>query len=61
MLVKIVKMRALFCLLVLLGLSKATPIGKVEDLRDLNLPSIDPYQPEPLPKIPIELGRRRKF
>ena len=46
-----------FCLLI--GISLSAPVegpGKINDL-----PTLDPYQPEKPPVVPIKLGHRSKF
>ena len=46
-----------FCLLI--GISLGAPVegpGKINDL-----PTLDPYQPEKPPVVPIKLGHRSKF
>ena len=47
----------IFCLLI--GISLGAPVegpGKINDL-----PTLDPYQPEKPPVVPIKLGHRSKF
>ena len=51
------KSMLIFCLII--GISLGAPVegpGKINDL-----PTLDPYQPEKPPVVPIKLGHRRKF
>ena len=53
-------MRALVIFFLLFSLTKAVPVQGPGPLNELDLPSLDPYQPEKAPSIPIQLGSRRK-
>ena len=53
-------MRALVTFFLLFSLAKAVPVEGPGPLNELDLPSLDPYQPEKAPSIPIQLGSRRK-
>ena len=51
------KLLLVFCLLI--GICLSAPVegpGKINDL-----PTLDPYQPEKPPVVPIKLGHRSKF
>merc|ERR1712107_388789 len=50
------KMKSIVIILILLGVSLGVPV----DIPKINdLPSLDPYQPEKPPNVPIKLGHRR--
>ena len=53
-------MRVLVTFFLLFSLAKAVPVEGPGPLNELDLPSLDPYQPEKAPSIPIQLGSRRK-
>ena len=52
-------MKSLLIVCLLIGISLGAPVegpGKINDL-----PTLDPYQPEKPPVVPIKLGHRSKF
>ena len=52
------KMKSIVIIFILLGVSLGVPV----DIPKINdLPSLDPYQPEKSPNVPIKLGHRSKF